>query len=208
MTYVYSPIASGTTNLGNASVQQSLYAHEAAQPEGTRMQMQVTFDPLHIPVLNQTVDVARVVSSMVNSATAAGQKLAGISTWPGESAIATYDSASRTITLKWLKESPWVGIVASFLVGITVFAIVQGWLEILGLVGTAIAAAAGLAAGYWSGQIVDDLVAAWQFVSATVQQTFGALTPAGANPALFWGGIGLAGFGFMILLGEAERHRN
>ncbi len=138
-TYVPTTLASGSTAPNQTAINAMTHAEEGL-PSGTRMSMNLSFKPLTIPITGGHIDIGQWVSDAVNGAYHAGkfvsqQMMPGL--WPGESQIATYDSGSQTVTLKWLSGGATVAfsaVIILFLVGLTITDVIDPITLIAGII--------------------------------------------------------------------------
>jgi len=184
--YVLRPLAQGRTSLGLASVRRGLAVVETAQPEGTRMQLDLDWADLTLPVVGR-VDLAAAAAAAVN---AFHQATHTLTLWPGESRPATH--SGRRTTVRWVKMAPGVAAVLT--------AVEDGTAAEAAPEAAAGTAALAILAAALAGFLVWQYLTHWAFSRAVIQGAGKAAQAVGGiGKALIVGGTVLAGI--MVIRG-------
>ena len=152
---------------------------ETAQPEGSPMELTITFTNPRIAGV--TMDIGSALASGCAAVLNATNHLAAIPRWNSQTPLAVAQGA--TLRIRWVKEAAQVEVIGAVLGGLTLAGLVAA-----GVVEWPLAVTIALGAG-----LVLLLAANWalivnQVVHHVILPTIGGL----AEPVLIVGGVGLA----------------
>lgn len=118
---IVQPLLQGSSGLNLGGVRSRIAQAEAGTPEGTPVQLQLSF--ANPSIFGQVVPLHQYAAGAINAAVSAGQIVSGSETiqpWPGNQQVATYDDAKSATTIQWLHGQVFSPQVIAILIGLAV----------------------------------------------------------------------------------------
>lgn len=166
---------------------------EASLPENTPVALSLALGQVHIPVVNQTVDVRQPLADAINAAWRAGRLVQGTETlplWPGD--VVPAHVTADGVEIRWVKQAVWAPVVIGLLAGLSVAGVLAG---VVSLPEAALLFLAGV--------LIYEVVRHWAFLRAVLTQPV-AVPGIGTVPL---GDVLLAGAGLALLVLAVRRRR-